>query len=271
MPTRDTAWPQGTPCWVDLMVDDTTRAREFYSQLFGWDIQDGPPESGGYLTALHKGQPAAGIGQKQEGQEGMPSVWTTYLEADNADDLADKIGEAGGQVVVPPMDVLDLGRMVYAVDPTGAPFGLWQSKSMTGAGIYDEHGAMCWNELHTRDYAKAKDFYATLFGYSYEEIGDGETFAYSTFKTPGAEQSRGGINDETKMPGELPAYWLSWFQVDDVDAATTRATEGGSTVMMGPDDTPFGRMTVVQGPQGEVFGLIDPNTTTGEPPTPTAG
>lgn len=269
MPTRDEPWPQGTPCWVDLMVDDASRAREFYGALFGWDIQDGPPESGGYLTALKNGRPAAGIGQKMEGHEGLPSVWTTYLEVQDVEEATAKVRTAGGQVVVEPMDVMDLGRMAYAVDPGGASFGLWQSKAMTGAGIYDEDGAFCWNELHARDYAGAKEFYSTVFGYTYDEIGDGATFAYSTFTTPGAEQSRGGIYDHSK--GETPAHWLSWFQVEDVDATTAHATELGSTVMMGPDDSPFGRMTVVQGPQGEVFGLIDPSTTTGEPPQPSAG
>jgi hypothetical protein len=48
LPTRDEAWPNGTPCWIDLMVTDAAAARQFYSSLFGWDILDGPPEAGGY-------------------------------------------------------------------------------------------------------------------------------------------------------------------------------------------------------------------------------
>ena len=59
MVTRDTAWPSGTPCWVDLGVDDTARARAFYSRLFGWDIQDGPPEAGGYVMCLKDSHPVA--------------------------------------------------------------------------------------------------------------------------------------------------------------------------------------------------------------------
>ena len=39
MVTRDTAWPSGTPCWVDLGVDDIGRAVTFYSTLFGWMSQ----------------------------------------------------------------------------------------------------------------------------------------------------------------------------------------------------------------------------------------
>jgi uncharacterized protein len=269
MPTRDEAWPQGTPCWIDVMVDDATKARAYYSELFGWDIQDGPEEAGGYLMAMKGGRPAAGIGQKMPGQEGMPSAWTTYLAADSADAVAQKVTAAGGQLVAPPFDVLDAGRMAIAVDPTGAAFGVWEAKAMTGAGIHNVDGTYCWNELHTRDYDKAKDFYAQVFDYSYAEIGDGATMAYSTFTLPGGEASVGGINDDTKFPGEGPAYWLTWFEVDDVDASGAKATELGGTILMGPDDTPFGRMTIVQGPQAETFGIINTTQTTGEAPAPT--
>jgi predicted enzyme related to lactoylglutathione lyase len=69
------------------------------------------------------------------------------------------------------------------------------------------------------------------------------------------------------MPGDpMPAYWLTWFQVDDLDAGVAKSKELGATVLSGPDDSPFGRRGVVAGPQGEVFGLIDPTTTVGDPP-----
>jgi len=41
MPTRDTA-PLGAPCWTDLMTPDTSRARDFYSSLFGWEAPLAP-------------------------------------------------------------------------------------------------------------------------------------------------------------------------------------------------------------------------------------
>ncbi|MFC9769233.1 VOC family protein, partial [Rhodococcus jostii] len=96
MPTYEQPWPQGTPCWVDCQVDDTSKAREFYSGLFGWDIQDSPAEAGGYLMAMKNGTPAAGIGPKPEGMP-VPSAWTTYFAADSADDIATKVTDAGGR------------------------------------------------------------------------------------------------------------------------------------------------------------------------------
>lgn len=266
MPTRDEAWPQGTPCWVDCQVDDTAKARAFYAGLFGWDILDSPEEAGGYLMAMKNGKPAAGIGPKPQGMP-VPSAWTTYFAADSADDIAAKVTAAGGQTLMPPFDVLDVGRMFVAADPTGAVFGVWEAKVHTGAGVFNEHGTYCWNELHTRGYQQAQDFYTAVFGWTYTEIGDGENFAYSTFALTAGGDGVGGINDDTKMPGEAPAHWLTWFQVDDTDDALDAAAELGATVLMGADDSPFGRMGVVQAPQGEVFGVIDPTRTVGEPPT----
>ncbi|WP_174185201.1 VOC family protein [Nocardia barduliensis] len=266
MPTHDGSWPQGTPCWVDSQVDDPARAREFYGALFGWEIEDSPPEAGGYLMAMRQGRAAAGIGPKPEGMP-MPSVWTTYFAADSADDIARKVQGAGGTLMMEPFDVLDVGRMFVAADPTGAVFGVWESKAHTGAGIYNEHGAYCWNELHTGDYKQAQQFYADVFGWHYTEIGDGERFVYSTFSRTQDGDAIGGVNDSTKMPGDDPSYWLTWFQVGNTDNALTEARDLGATVLSGPDDSPFGRMGIVQGPQGEVFGIIDPTTTIGEPPS----
>ena len=62
MVTRDTRWPAGTPCWVDVSVDDVSKAIAFYQALFGWEIQAGGPEVGGYAIAHHHGRIVAPLG-----------------------------------------------------------------------------------------------------------------------------------------------------------------------------------------------------------------
>ncbi|MFE5288823.1 VOC family protein [Nocardia sp. NPDC056611] len=260
MPTTDKVWPQGTPCWVDCSVDDPAAARDFYSQLLGWEVLDSPPEAGGYLMAMLDGKPAAGIGPKM-GPDPMPSVWTTYFAADSADKIAGAVTQAGGAVFMPPFDVMDVGRMFIAADTAGAVFGVWEAKAHTGAQIYNEPGAYCWNDLQTTGYKPSQDFYNSVFGWSFDEIGN-EQMPYSTFAGPDG-RPMGGMADSSGQPAGAPNYWLTWFQVAGADAALNKANSLGATVLMGPSDSPFGRMGIVSGPQGEVFGLIDTTVTSG--------
>ena len=74
----------------------------------------------------------AGIGPKQ-GPPGMPPAWTTYLASDDLDDTVSKIKAAGGQTIMEPMDVMDVGRMAVAADPGGAFFGVWQARGTPGS------------------------------------------------------------------------------------------------------------------------------------------
>jgi predicted enzyme related to lactoylglutathione lyase len=256
LPTRDETWPEGTPCWVDVMVTDPAAAKQFYSSLFGWDIQDGPPEAGGYAMCLLKGRPAAAIMPKPEGNP-FPNVWSTYLAADDLDATVAKAKEAGSEFMMEPMDVMTAGRIAVAMDPIGAPYGIWQAGDHKGVGIYNEPGALVWNELMTRDYEGSKAFYASVFGYTYEEVGEG--FTYSTLKRASDGEVVGGLGAfDASTPADDASNWAAYFMVEDCDASVAKAVELGASVARAPFDTPFGRMATVTGPQGEKFSLVEP-------------
>jgi predicted enzyme related to lactoylglutathione lyase len=253
MVTRDTAWPAGTPCWIDLGVDDIARAGAFYTSLFGWDVRPGPPEAGGYAMCLKDGRPVAGIGPKQ-GPAGTPSVWTTYLASDDVDDTVSRIKAAGGQTIMGPMDVMDVGRMAVAADPGGAVFGIWQGRAHTGAGLANEPGSLCWNENLSRAYEQNQAFYQAVFGYEYGDMS-GDGFRYATMKINGTEV--GGIGElGSNMPAEVPAHWQTYFATADTDASVSAATAAGGQVIQPPQDSPYGRMATVADDQGATFSLI---------------
>jgi uncharacterized protein len=254
LPTRDEAWPSGTPCWIDVMVTDPLAARVFYSGLFGWDIQDGPPEAGGYLMCMMNGRPVAAISPKPESNP-FPNVWSTYLASDDVDATVAKARQAGSQAMMEPMDVMTAGRMAFAIDPTGAPYGVWQAGDHLGVGIYNEPGTLVWNELMTRDYEGAKAFYASVFGYTYDEIGEG--FSYSTVKRSGDAEVVAGVGElDTGTPADVPASWVTYFMVEDTDASVAKAVGLGAKIVRQPIDTPFGRMASLIGTQDETFSLI---------------
>lgn len=252
MTTRDTNWLEGTPCWVDLAVDDVAKARSFYSTLFGWEVEEGSPEHGGYANSHKDGHLVAGITPKMDPSQ--PSVWTTYLAADDLDATVAKVREAGGQVVAGPLDVGDLGRFAVAVDPAGASVGFWQGRSHTGYTLANEPGSVTWNENFSRAWNDNKAFYTTVVGWDYDDISEGD-FHYAVFKV--ADRPAGGIGEiSPDMPAEMPPHWDVYFKVADADAAVAEVERLGGTVLRAAWDTPFGRMAAVADDQGAPFMVI---------------
>ena len=191
-------------------MDDVPKAIAFYQALFGWDIQLGGPEVGGYSIAHQDGRIVAAVSPKM-GRPDAPSVWTVYLATDDVDETAAKVKGAGGQVLAEPMDVMEEGRMAVAMDPAGAVFGLWQGGNTTGLGVANEPGTLAWNEHFSRDFGGSKAFYQAVFGYDYQDMS-GDGFRYATLMVGGHEV--GGIGEYPEgTPAQLPAAWSAYFAV----------------------------------------------------------
>ncbi len=254
MVTRDTPWPDGTPCWVDLGTSDIPKAIRFYSSLFGWDVTPGGPEVGGYSMAQFDGRNVAGIGPNMSSPD-APSAWSTYFAASDADATAAKVTAAGGSVVMGPMDVMDVGRMAVALDVTGAAFGLWQARSHTGVQLANAPGAFTWSEHMSRDFEGAKAFYAAVFGYEYGDMSS-DGFSYATLLLSG-QQVVGGIGAYPEgADASHPAFWPVYFGTADTDKSVELATSLGGSVIRPAADSPYGRLAVVADDQGAAFSLI---------------
>jgi uncharacterized protein len=253
MPER-TSYKPGAPCWIDLGTPDQDAAGEFYGALFGWRLEadENAEQTGGYRTA-NLGDRAIG-GVMKLMQEGQPPAWMTYFATEDADATVEKARAAGGNKIAEPMDVLDYGRMAILADPTGAVFGVWQAGRNVGAGLTNEPNAMTWNELTTRDPGAAKTFYAEVFGWSFEEK-EFDRGAYTIIELDG--EGFGGITD--RSPADMPAHWLVYFAVEDVDAIVSEAGERGGEAAVGPFDIEeVGRIAVIKDPWGAIFAVITP-------------
>ena len=163
----------GTFCWVELGTSDSEAAKNFYTELFGWDFVDNPM---GQTWCLHNAQ-ARRQRRRRALQlmpdmtaQGIPPHWLSYVAVTNADETAEKAKAAGATMMKEPFDVLTVGRMAVIQDPTGAVFALWQAKDHKGAGIYNVPNSFCWNELGTTDTQKAGDFYSNVFGWTRDRI-----------------------------------------------------------------------------------------------------
>ena len=242
------------PVWVDLASPDAEASREFYSTLFGWQVEvNVDPQYGGYGLARMAGKDVAGIGPKQSPE--VPTVWSLYIGTDDIDDLVRRVESAGGTVVVPPFEVGDQGRMAVFQDPTGAFISAWQATAMGGFGTSGP-GSFDWTELNARGVDRAIPFYEAVFGWTTRTspMGEGQP-PYTEFLL-GERSIAGAWQMNETMPAEVPSYWGIYFAVEDVDDAFRRAVELGATEMVPPQDFPGGRFAIVTDPHGASFGLL---------------
>ncbi|HEY0486647.1 MAG TPA: VOC family protein [Mycobacteriales bacterium] len=249
MPER-TSYRQGMHCWVDLCTPDLEGAQRFYGALLGWTYEGTGEASGHYTLCLRDGVPVAGLGPQPDAS--VPSMWSTYLASDDVDGTAARITKAGGQLLMPPMDIFGDGRMAYAADPTGATFGVWQGRGRRGAGVVGEAGTFAWNELHTPDGAAADGFYGAVFGYASEQIGDGRNFDYVTYRV-GDEVAGGRLRVGSQ---DARSHWMTYLAVADTDAAAAAVAAAGGKVVREAVDSPYGRLAVVEDPWGAAFTVM---------------
>jgi predicted enzyme related to lactoylglutathione lyase len=257
MPTHDSI-PAGLVAWVDVAVPDLDAGIDFYSKLFGWEIERGPDDMGNYSLVQKNGRNVAGMMPIQESMP-MPPVWSTYISTDDADGTAKLAKDNGATLFIEPMDAGGAGRMIFGSDPTGAMFGAWQGYENKGFQLTGEPGSACWHELTTTDHKKANEFYANVFGWTFEEMGD-DTFTYTVAKV-GDEVVGGTWPKPAELPAEVPSNWMVYFAVGDADKAVADLTSLGGGVDHEPWDTPYGRMAVVHDPFGAQFSVMVPQPT----------
>ncbi|QNG18154.1 VOC family protein [Rhodococcus triatomae] len=114
-------------------------------------------------------------------------------------------------------------------------------------------GELSFFELGVGDPAQGREFYRSLFGWSFEPSPGGDGFVVDTPNIPGGMHG-----------GDAGGGPYLFFAVDDLDAAVARVRElGGSIESLGddhveddPDTVPrFGRFRLCRDDQGSPFGL----------------
>lgn len=255
--TDPVPYESGEFCWVDLVAHNMADAKQFYADVFGWEVAD-QDTKGGPRYAMFEigGRAVAGLGEMDAAMrdQGIPSMWNCYVQVDDVDAVAAKVAELGGQVQVPPMDVMDVGRLAFFSDPSGAMIATWQPGARNHTSIRNVANTMCWHELATRDLDGAKAFYGELFGWNYRKH-DGSPSEYYVVDG-GDGKDRGGLMAMTEEWGDVPAHWKVYFIVEDVAKTVAAVRAAGGQVHVEPFETQVGPIAIVADSQGAGFNLM---------------
>ena len=243
--------------WYDFMASDVDKAIAFYGEAVGYKTQAWG-DDGYQMWMINGGENSVGgVMQlpEQAAKMGAPPHWLSYVAVDDADAIAAKTSELGGNVLQPGFDIPDVGRIAVLQDPHGAVFGV---VAFEGDGMDrpdpSQVGAFCWAELWAGDLDSAWDFYNSLFGWEKADAMDmGDDMGTYQMFGNGGEMAFGGMMTK---PAEMPmAAWTYCITTDDLDAAIGRVEGNGGSVMNGPMDVPNGRVCYFTDSQGGAFAL----------------
>ncbi|MFH1843703.1 MAG: VOC family protein [bacterium] len=246
----------GKVVWYDLMTSDREKALDFYTKLFGWEIEYfESSDCGKYPMWKHADKHLGGAMSLPE-DEDVPSHWITYVTVADVDVTLEKIKELGGQVCVPATDIPNIGRFAVITDPQGAVISPYTCASLEEQpeSAQPVAGQFCWTELSTPNPDGARDFYTAIFGWDSRDMPMGEAGTYTIFRR--GEKDESGMMP-TPVGCQAPANWLPYIAVDNTDSVTAAARELGAQVHVEPQDIPdVGRFAVIADPTGASFGII---------------
>ena len=120
------------------------------------------------------------------------------------------------------------------------------------------HGSFHWNELRTRDAKRAKKFYETTIGWTFEAMAtpDGHTYWIAM---SGGKPVAGLFPLASPRFDDVPESWIPFLAVDDVDKRVARAVKAGAELVMPIFDVPnVGRIAMLREPGGAGIGWMTP-------------
>jgi uncharacterized protein len=107
----------------EIGAKDDEKLRNFYAEAFHWDVSPLPDVP--YATVETGGGGINGGILRTPG--GKHSYVMLYVQVDDPQAYLDRIERLGGQVVMPPTPIPNVGTYAFFADPEGNVIGLYQS------------------------------------------------------------------------------------------------------------------------------------------------
>lgn len=115
-------------------------------------------------------------------------------------------------------------------------------------------GQIVWTDLTVENAEGVRDFYRSVVGWTFSpcDMGGYQDFTLETSE----RKSVAGVCHARGANAGLPAQWLVYVQVEDVEESARKATALGGRVVDGPRSMGSNRFCVIQDPAGAVLALV---------------
>lgn len=116
-------------------------------------------------------------------------------------------------------------------------------------------GAISWTDLTVPNAEQLRDFYAAVVGWTHAsvEMGGYEDFCMNK---PDDGETVAGICHARGTNAELPAQWLIYVNVNDLDKSVAACQANGGSILQAPRDIGAGKMAVISDPAGACMALF---------------
>ncbi len=116
-------------------------------------------------------------------------------------------------------------------------------------------GTITWQDLTVPDAEALRDFYASVVGWKAQPVRMGH---YADFNMTADGQSVAGVCHARGLNADLPAQWLIYITVEDLEHSIEECQRLGGSVIAPPRGLSGGRFCVIRDPAGAVCALYQP-------------
>ena len=123
---NDQSTSHGAFSWCELATPNLEESINFYTELLGWEIEGIKLQAGmTYNVVKAQGNPIGGMmAMPPQTPQGTPAMWGSFITVDDVEAVAQKAGKIGAKIVVPVIDIPEIGKFCFIQDPQGAIFAI---------------------------------------------------------------------------------------------------------------------------------------------------
>jgi len=114
----------GSPCWNEMMTNDTEKAGAFLDGVFGWRRETSDVTGMTYTMFVAGEKPAGGMLKIQAEWGEVPPHWLAYFAVEDCDATVEQAKSLGAALAAGPYDIEKVGRFAILRDPQGASFAV---------------------------------------------------------------------------------------------------------------------------------------------------